>query len=114
MANALGVSRSSVSYVVRSATKAISEHIRPKHINFSLTREEVEERVSKYLEQQGYPECIGSIVGTHIEVKQLKENYTDFLNCRRIYSSNVPALCDYRYVFNDVVIRWQEYLEIQA
>ena len=80
VANAFGVSRSSVSLVVRSVTKAISERLVPKYIELPLTNEEVEEKASKYLEHHGFPQCIGAIDGTHIERKQPRENYTDFLN----------------------------------
>ena len=60
----------------------------------------------KYLEHHGFPQCIGAIDGTHIEVKQPKESYTDFLNHNGKYSCNLQALCDYISVFSDVVIRW--------
>ena len=106
VANAFGVSRSSVSLVIRNVTRAISKHLGAKYIKLPLTKAEVEEQASKYLQHHGFPQCIGAIDGTHIEIKQPVDNYTDFLNRKGKYSFNVQALCDYRYVFTDVVIRW--------
>ena len=106
VANAFGVARSTVSLVIRNVTRAISKHLGPKYIQLPMTEAEVEEHASKYLEYHGFPQCIGAIDGTHIEIKQPKDNYTDFLNRKGKYSFNVQALCDYKYVFTDVVIRW--------
>ena len=44
----------------------------------------------------GFPQCIGAVDGTHIEIKEPLEHY----------SINVQALCDYRYRFLDVVVKW--------
>jgi len=65
----------------------------------ALASEEVEEKASKYLEHHGFPQCISVI---DIEIKQPRQNYTEFLNRKSKFSFNVQALCDYRYVFNDI------------
>ena len=41
VANAFGVSRSSVSFVIRNVTRAISKHLRPKYIKLPMTEAEV-------------------------------------------------------------------------
>ena len=91
VANAFGVSRSTVSLVIRNVTKAISTG--RKYIQLPMTEAEVEEQASNYLEYHGFPQCIGAIDGTLIEIKQPKDNYTDFLNRKGKYSFNVQALC---------------------
>ena len=59
-----------------------------------------------FLAFHGFPPCIGSIDCTHIEIQEPRENYTDYIKRKGYPSLNVQALCDYRYCFMDVVIRW--------
>lgn len=106
IANAFGISRSTVSVVVRRVTSAISILLGQKYIKLPSTPEEVEYLTSNYLKHHGFPQCIGAIDGTHVEIKQPMENYSDFINRKGKYSFNVQAACDFRYCFIDVVIKW--------
>ena len=75
-------------------------------MSYSIFSIQVEELVSGYLRFHGFPQCIGAVDGTHVQIIQPNENYTDYLNRKGKYSINVQGLCDYKYCFTDVVVKW--------
>ena len=52
---------------------------------------EVKKLVIDFLETNAFPECMGAIGGTHIEIKETNEHCSDYINRKRYYSINVPA-----------------------
>ena len=105
-ANSFGLSRSSVSIIIRRVCCAICNHLGPRYIRLPQTADEVKEKTENFLKTFHFPQCLGAVDGTHVNIKQPSSNATDFINRKGRYSLNVQACCDYRCQFMDVVVKW--------
>ena len=105
-ANTFGVSRSTISVIIRRVTKAVSIVTGPHYIRLPCTKEEVTKRVSNFDRIFSFPQCLGAIDCTHIDIKAPSVNSMDYINRKCRYSLNVQACCDYKYCFMDVVVKW--------
>jgi hypothetical protein len=105
-ANAFGLSRPTVSTVIRETCKAISIHLGPKYIKMPFTEPEAEDLVLRFHRAHGMPQCLGAVDGTHIEIKQPSRNSMDYINRKGKHSLNVQAVCDFNFRFMDVSLKW--------
>lgn len=105
-ANAFGLSRQVVSIIIRQVCKAITTTLGPEYIKAPKTEAKVNELVANFYRTHGMPQCLGAIDCTHIEIRRPLSNSTDFINRKGKYSLNIQALCDYKYCFMDVVVKW--------
>ena len=101
-----GISWASTSIIIRRVTQAISMHMGPKYITLPKTEEDANDKITNFFSAQGVPQCLGTIDGTHIEIKEPSLNLTDYKNSKKWASLNVQARCDYQYCFMDVVVKW--------
>nr|XP_055041086.1 putative nuclease HARBI1 [Misgurnus anguillicaudatus] len=105
-ANAFGLSRQTVSVMIRKVCKAITVVLGPDYVRTPKTESEVKKLVANFYKTHGMPQCLGAIDCTHIEVKTPVCNSAEFINTNRTCSLNVQALCDHKYRFMDVVVKW--------
>ena len=91
-ANAFGLSRSSVSIILRRVCRAITIHLGSKYIRLPRSEDEVCDLMKCFFNCYGIPQCLGAVDGTHIQIQQPKYNSTDYMNHKGYYSLNVQAL----------------------
>lgn len=103
--NAFGLAKSTISLIVRRVSKAVVA-IGPKYIRLPTSPEEVKEKVARFHQSYGIPQCIGAVDGTHIDIKRPNKDATDYMNRKQKFSINVQAACDYNFCFFDVVVKW--------
>ena len=100
-ANAFGISRGSVSLIIRKVSKAIVEFLGKDYMKLPDTVAKVENLTNIFLEHHGFPS-----VRAIDNVNLIKTMLT--IDRRGFTYINVQALCDYRYGFLDVVMKWPE------
>ena len=67
--NAFGITRASISGIIRRVPYAVTTILGPKLIRLPSTEGELQELTDGYLETHRFPQCIGAIDGTHIEIE---------------------------------------------
>ena len=69
-------------------------------MTFPTTDNKVKGLTNEFLETLKFPQCIGRIVDTHIEVAKLNERYPDYINRKGI----VECIC--KCCAQNLVIKW--------
>ena len=98
-ANAFGIGKSTPLKIAGRVSKGISVHLAPKYLSLPTCENEIVKLVEKFSEAHGFPQCIGAIDGTHIRIKKPISNPIDYNNRKGIYSLNVQAAVDYKFLF---------------
>lgn len=106
MANTFGLTRQTVSKIIREVCRAFTFQLGPEYVSLPFTEPEVQTLVTNFYETHGMPQCLGAIEGMHIEIKQPSSNSTDYINMKSKFCLNVQATCYYNYTFMDFVIKW--------
>ena len=77
--NPFGISRASISGIIRRVSYAVTTFVRPKLIRLPTTDGEVQELTDGYLEALCFQQCIGAIDGTHTKIAEPSERYSHFV-----------------------------------
>ena len=96
---AFGLGKSTVSHIIRLVYKAFTVHLTSKHIKMSRTKEAVEESVSNFYSKQGICQCIGATDRTHVPIKKLSENATDYINRKGCCTGHVYLFSIWSYCY---------------
>ena len=84
----------------------VFQHLGPKFIKLPLSENEVKHLTYCFEKVHGFSKCLGTVDGTHVNIKKPKSNSTDFINRKGHHSINVRACVKYNYCFFDVVMKW--------
>ena len=90
VANQFGVAVPTVSVIVQQITSAINRHLLPDLIKFPTT----EEQLSATMKTFRFPNCLGAIDGSHINIKKPVVHPTDYYNRKGNYSILIQGVCD--------------------
>ena len=90
VANQFGVAVPTVSVIVQQITSAINRHLLPDLIKFQTT----EEQLSATMKTFRFPNCVGAIDGSHINIKRAVVHPTDYYNHKGNYSVQIQGVCD--------------------
>ena len=105
VAHLFGIARCTVCVVVHETCTAIIQKLMPLYISFP-TGDKVSEVVRGFKEKWGFPQCVGSVDGSHIPVTPPSMNHTDYYNRKGWYSIVVQAVVDHNYLFRNICVGW--------
>ena len=102
------MSRVSILGIITRVSCAVMIILILKLTRLPTTEGEVQELTDRCLKAYGFPQCIGAIDGTHIEIAEPNKHYSDLIKRKSYFSSNVQVVCDCKYYLQDVVVKWPD------
>ena len=103
-AHLFGVSKSTVSLVVKDVSSAILQLL-PRYIRFP-TGDALKEVVDGFKRQYGFPQCAGAIDGSHIPIVSPTECPADYYNRKGWHSIILQGAVDNKGRFIDIYVGW--------
>ena len=104
IAHLFGVSKSTVSVVVRDVSSAILQLL-PRYIRFP-TGDALKEVVAGFKTEYGFPQCAGAIDGSHIPIVSPTECPADYYNRKGWHSIVLQGAVDNNGRFTDIYVGW--------
>ena len=98
--------KEAVSCIVKNVTEMICQHLGSKFIKLPLSENEFKHVTYCFEKVHGFPQCLGSVDGAHVNIKTPKKNSMDFINRKGHHPVNLHACVNYNYCFFDVVVKW--------
>ena len=90
--NVFGISRASISAIIENVSYAITTFSGAEPIKLPTTENKVKELTNKLLGTREFLQCIGAIHDTHIEIVELNEHCSYYLNKNGYFCQNVQAV----------------------
>ena len=100
-----GLARCTVCCIVNQTCRAIVKKLLQRYIRFP-SGDKLKETVQGFLDRWAFPQCAGSIDGSHIPVRPPSLNHTDYYNRKGSYSVVLQAVVDHSYLFTDIYVGW--------
>ncbi|KAL5013286.1 hypothetical protein ScPMuIL_007556 [Solemya velum] len=92
IADRFGVSLSSVIRIRDKVTGAIVRHMKTKFIVWPQDRE-IGEVVDQFSQRNGFPGIVGSLDGTHIQIRRPSDHGQSYVNRKGYHSLQLQAVC---------------------
>lgn len=100
ISNLFGVGKSTVCEILHEFNRCVNEFLQSDFIQFPTTEAKIRESISGFENLWGFPQCIGSVDGCHIEIQPPKEQSFAYFNYKSFNSIVLLAVCDYNYKFS--------------
>ena len=100
-----GVAKGTLCVIVHEVCNAIVEILMKRYIKFP-SGSQLTDTLNGFERFHGFPQCIGAIDGTHIEILAPENCTKDYYNRKGYYSILMQAVADHYYCFTDVNIGW--------
>ena len=104
VASSHGISQPSVSRCIRTVTDALCFYAK-EFIVFPSESEQLLNQ-QRFAERHCFPKVLGCIGGTHVPILAPPDNEDIFVNRKNFHSINIQAICDSRWKFIDIVVKW--------
>ena len=102
---------------IGTASYAVTTFLGPELIRLPTNEGEVQESTNRYLETHVFPQCIGAIDGTHKEIIEASEHYSDLIKRKAYFSLNVQAVVvitlDYVSIFQSTKFSKKKYYPVK-
>ena len=98
IANAFDISRASVSTIINKVSYTTATHLGPELTKLPTTENKVNNLADKFLETYRFPQCVGAIDDTHVDIAGKNEHYSDCINRKSNFSLTLQAVCGYEFL----------------
>lgn len=98
------IGRSTVCMIIREVCDAIWKALRDEYLKLPKSEREWHGVAEEFLQEWGFPHCIGAIDGKHVNIDCPKNAGSLFYNYKNYHSTVIMAICDakYRFLFVDI------------
>ena len=100
-----GVAKGTVCVIVHEVCDAIVQVLMKKYIKFP-SGNQLTAVLNGFERCHGFPQCVGAVDGTHIEILAPEDCTKDYYNRKGYHSIILQAVGDHRYCFTDINIGW--------